>query len=385
MKFVLRIYSMVWLIVIILYSFSWSKFSIKLDNSLLIFLAITIIISFVLSLTIKKNHKVKIESINYHRFPLLTSIIIFLYAINFLYAGYIPLFGIISGYKDYVEFPGIPYLYSFLVPFSLFYYIYISYSYTIYKRKAILLQCLIILILFLLVFSRNLLICSIISSCYIFLSSKKMKKRTIGKKIFRYTLLLILIIIFLYIFGGLGNLRSGYSWNDSSYIEKLGKFTNFPKFLPKQFMWAYLYIITPLSNLNYNVINNNHISSFSRTLFTFIPEFIAKRINSNLIVTSENQTLLVATYFNAQTVFVESYYCFGILGCYFTYLIFLLYIFIFSFLIKKNMASETIPLAALAIFISLSFFYNVFYYMLTSMLVIFSMIYVITKKMKLHK
>ena len=55
----------------------------------------------------------------------------------------------------------------------------------------------------------------------------------------------------LYIFGIMGNARYGlWDSNDASMIMAVGKINDsFPDFIPKSYAWAYIYAISPLSNL----------------------------------------------------------------------------------------------------------------------------------------
>lgn len=142
-------------------------------------------------------------------------------------------------------------------------------------------------------------------------------------------------------------------------------------------MWGYLYIITPLANLNYNVLNAHHVMEVDRFIVCFIPEFISQRLVPELITTSVNQTLLIETYFNAQTTYVETYYSLGLLGCYINYFAFIILFFIYNKLFKKTMPHSVIPTTVLCIFFVLSFFYNVFFYMLPTMLIIYGLIHML--------
>ncbi len=371
MRFIFRMYSVIWMLVLILYFFNWSEFSFPLSPGLFVFITFSIITCLILSFCIKdiKVEKTKLNKNIYF----ITKLIILLYFINFIYAGYIPFFGIITGDNKYTEFPGIPVLYAFLVPFSLYIYI-VLISNFLYNTKNIkpLLYSFSLVFMFLLIFSRSMILLALLSMGYIFYRKNKKKIN------FKIILLLIIVAIFsTYLFGVLGNLRSGGRWNDSSYIEELGLFNRYPKFLPKQFMWAYLYIITPLSNLNFNVINSNHIFSFQHLAVSFVPEFISKRLFSSYIISSLDETLLVKTYFNAQTVYVESFYSVGILGCYLTFFVIIIIGLMFNYFLKKYRCKTIYVQTTYLIFVSLSFFYNVFFYMLTSFLIVIDVIYIL--------
>lgn len=372
MRIVYFTYFFVWTIVLLLYSLGWSEFCIPLDPKLLGFLLFSVIVSILLFLLSKSNKN--IYEMPPKKYKIVVFIILLLYIINFIYAGYIPFVGILLKKANYVEFPGIPMLYAMLVPFSLFYFFYLMYYFFMFRKVKYLKYAGLIFIFFLLIFSRNCLIVSAFGTLVIWLLVLKHKKKIhfTPKNI---VFLFLGSIILMYLFGCLGNVRSGYGWNDSSYIEKLGLFTKYPNWLPKQFMWGYIYIVSPLANLNYNVVNNCTNHDVMRFIFTFVPEFIIKRVSPEQIVYSLQDTMLIRTYFNAQTTYVESFYCLGILGCYITFGVFVFITNFFNYVMKKKKTTSIVSIACLTIFVALSFFYNVFFYMLSSMLVIYSFVY----------
>ena len=126
-----------------------------------------------------------------------------------------------------------------------------------------------------------------------------------------------------YCYGAIGNVRDGYKWNDNSHIERLGMYTNFPKFIPKQFMWTYSYLTTPLANLNYNVELNNNMNRFDGAVSELLPFAISKRIFDNKLF--EKEPKILRTYFNAVTGWCNMYMYYGIIGMYmlFAYMILL--------------------------------------------------------------
>ena len=371
-----KIYSYIWIVVIVLYLFGWSEFSLPLSPALAIFLVLSIAVSLILSRIIPKTKLKKLVK-PYRHIGSVTAIVLLLYFFNFLYAGYVPLIGIVTGSAHYQSFPGIPFLLPLTITFSIYYYFVLAYYYFSFHSKKYAIQALLILFCILLIYSRsNLLFCILGTGLeWLFLKPKNKRFK------FRHAIaILLLFIILVYMFGVLGNIRHGYAWNDCSYIEELGRFTRYPKWLSKQFMWGYLYIITPLANLNYNVIQSHHVMELDRFFVTLVPEFISNEFFPQLVTTSANETLLIKSYFNAQTTYVETYYSLGILGCYLNYIAFLILYFI-VYKVQKHCAKNSIlPIIALTIFFSLSFFYNVFYYTLPTMLIIWCILHMILPK-----
>lgn len=301
-------YGLIWSFVIVLYSFSWSDFNKKLDTGLLLFFMFTILFSFFIGYIRRKKFKYIPCKIKTHKHT--TTVLIALgFMLDFLYSRQIPFISIISGQSKYMDFTGIPVLHVFLVAIGQINCFYLFYKYLSLSNKKIknklLVDIIIIILMYLLLFSRQILIIIVIG-CLIILYSdlKYYKKISINKKSF--LAIISILILFLYLFGVLGNLRSGFAWNDCTWIKKIGKFNGkYPIFLPKEFMWAYLYITNPLSNLSNALITN--ASSSVNIFYYLIPEFVSKRIGGptyDFWSTSERFNL-IADYLNATTGFAD--------------------------------------------------------------------------------
>ena len=377
MGIIFKLYSWIWLLILFLYSLHWSEFSQPLDVSLLVFLLITITISFIIG-KLLKPYKIKRINLPSSHSKMITYALIFGFILNFAYAKYIPFLSLMIGNYSYVEFEGIPTLFPFLYTFSLFYYYCLIYYFSISRKKQYLRQAILLLIVFLSFFNRSLLVFAFLGTVLIMIFSYK---RSIKQKIkLNYrNILIIVIIVFIvcYLFGVLGNIRVGLSWNDCSYIERLGMYTNYPEWLPKQFMWVYSYLISPLANLNNNIIHNNCDNNIYNLILSFIPEFISKRLFPSFAIESATYTFLIRTYFNAQTGFINFYYSYGIAGCYFCYFILMSIVILIYYICKKVKYFNPLIIVILGIFITMTFFYNVFYYTLTSLLLIWCVFYVL--------
>lgn len=377
MSFPLRIYAAIWIVVLMFYCFGWSEFSMSMEPELLVFILFTVIVSLVISYFCKNEKYAKIKKPS-NKTGIITVVLIACFFLNFLYGGYIPLFGIASGRNEYQSYPGIKGLLPFCISFSMYYYFVLVYHYFSFKKKRYIFEALGIILCFLLMYSRSSILYCILGTVVEWLLLKK-NLRSIR---FIYVIIaFVLAIIAIWLFGVLGNIRSGYAWNDCSYIEMLGKFKNYPNWLSKQFMWGYLYIITPLANLNYNVAQAHHVMEFDRFLVCLVPEFISNRFFADLVTTSENQTLLIESYFNAQSTYVETYYSLGIIGCYLNYFAFLILLTIVNKIRKICTPFSVVPSTVLTIFFTLSFFYNVFYYTLPTMIVAWCVLHMICKRM----
>lgn len=269
----LYLYGIVWSITLILYSFGWSDYCIPLATEIKVFLIISIAISFILGYIFRKKFIFK----RIDKFPKRTSIItigVVLFAfLEYIVCHQIPLIGIITGSNAYTSFDGIPTLHVINSTIASFYSQYLFYLFLCFKNKKKLLIEYASLLIFvhLFEFNRGGLLISVFISAILYFSS-------IAHKIkFKHILFgTVFLIVVLYIFGGLGNIRETGSWN-ADYLGIYGGFNSkFPSWLPNQFKWPYLYMVCSLWNLTY-ILNQISID-FVGFVSTFLPDFITKRI-----------------------------------------------------------------------------------------------------------
>lgn len=380
-------YSAIWTFILILYSFNISEYNIKLDSKLLTFFAITISISFVLGMIFRKNFKFTYSSNIPKNIKKKVFAIVIGYIIEFIYSGYIPLISIaFTNTAIYEEFPGIPIFHVILNGITSFYAIKIFY-YAICnkeKRKEMLKLYIILISMFLLMYYRSMIVINLFMALLLTIEYLRNNKKI---KIKHYVMTGIFLLLICYAYGGIGNVRDGYKWNDNSYIEELGLYTTFPKFIPKQYMWTYSYLTTPLSNLNYNIKNNEVNDNPIVLLSNIIPDFITKRLD---IVNTNNEPMLIRTYFNATTGWTSIYLCSGIEGMYliYFYLVFLTIVILYNCQEKEKKGykeNNTIILAILNIIVIFFFFYNTLAYVGTSLMFYICLIALLCQGIKLKK
>lgn len=122
-----------------------------------------------------------------------------------------------------------------------------------------------------------------------------------------YIISFSLILIIIFIFGYIGDLRSGRD----HIIALAAPVFDYPDWLPSAIIWVYIYISTPLNNLNYNI---ETIPSYLplETASTFIPSF-AREYFLNL-VGSKNNWDLAHESFNVSSILQSFIVDFGIMG-----------------------------------------------------------------------
>lgn len=308
-------YGIIWTVVLVLNSFGWSDLSEPLDPLLFIFFVISIMLSFTLGCIFQSYYKIEkdqeiLTAVNNrfakkNNYVISTIFFICLYSLNFIYARDVPLISsLLFDSVSYIDFQGIPTLGVFITTATEVYGVTLIYQFVRHMSFQLGWQVLSIVALYLLQLNRNALMLFTIAFIIFYLCCHKVKVKTlIGAG--------VLGMVVLFLIGVLGNVRQLSEWNDSSYISQLAVINDkYPFWLPKQYIWAYIYIVSPIVNLNYNVVNHLYEVDSTNLAITFIPDFIQKRISPDY----SPQIILVRRYFNVSTVYASCYKYGGILG-----------------------------------------------------------------------
>lgn len=322
----------IWLVVIIIYNLKWSDWYPPLTTELSLFLYVTSLFSIFIGILTTKAKCYVYKEFNTH-FKDITFVkksIIVLYillCIEFIACKQIPIFSILflrGNYGAYQEF-GLPIIHVLIVSGFIFIYAFSIYYYinekNIIYRKKIRLYILLCIICGILIVNRALLMHMFCIFLFIFLMSKK--------NIISYVIKLGIISIgILFLFGIIGNIRNSDTLEaGKQYILQVGNAST--KFreskIPVEFFWGYLYISSPLSNVQYTINHNENHTSIDN-LFPFIinnllPQMISKRIG----LESKGDGLLINENLNVGSVYLEAYAEMGWIG------IWIMYIFTFPF------------------------------------------------------
>ena len=131
------------------------------------------------------------------------------------------------------------------------------------------------------------------------------------------------VILFGALFGSLGELRSNNNVNfnraeslDVSIIRHLARPTSAfdATGIPDQFLWIYIYIVSPLGNLQ-ELGNKPHTGKVQDALLaTFVPELILKR---TVGLEEKDKSHLVTDFFNTSTGYAPIFTAAGTVGLYF--------------------------------------------------------------------
>ena len=360
-------FSLVWIFVLFIHSFNFLPAYPETSTKMYIFLITIILISIFLAFLFNSLFLKKLKVININSKPIWI-IIAISYAIlifEALYSKTVPLISAFSAQTTYMDF-GVPILSGFM--YSFFIFISMICSLKLVYGKGNKWPNFFALLLsygrFVIVFSRGgLIICLAITIIIYFTKSK-----------FNWVSILVLLILFvlgLYFFNVLGNIRMGYSSNDSSYLLKISKF-NKDYYWLSNFSWGIAYIDSPLGNLLYNEANVAPLNSldglFSQLLTSVVSERLYPDYSSGLYLVVPNLTV--------STMFAGGYKYYGYFGMTIVYLNMVAIIFISCALCKKNNFALIGCASILTILTATSFFDNMFYTSGNSFALIYLIIYI---------
>jgi hypothetical protein len=268
-------------LVFVIYQLGWSHLYPTLSYSLYIFFAVTFIIALILGYIFQKNKYIGFQTLrdNLDLRALLFIVVIWVgHCIEFLYFKEIPLFSLLFGKDviDYREF-GIKSFHVFLISFNSFTIVYLFHYYISTKKRKILYYFILALIPSILIINRGMFLIGAISSLFVYLLSL-----TKFLKIKQLMGLSLGVIIILFCFGYIGNLRSGHG--DPNYIPSESKATKqfMKSSIPKEYYWTYLYGASPIANFQNNINKTSDVdyNFFSLILYETFPDVVSKRIGA---------------------------------------------------------------------------------------------------------
>lgn len=195
------------------------------------------------------------------------------------------------------------------------------------------------------------------------------------KKIIFYTMSLLFL---LYIFGLAGNKRHYKISSDSSYILTISLATPFfrESFIPKEFIWGYIYITTPIKNLEYNFEDNKDKTLTKKYWINcFVPDFLKKRLSFNF----KSKPKLIYPNFTADTGYMQALINGGKIGIYFFYSLYMIIIILYIKIISKS-KYYIVAICILQMINILIFYANMFTFSGASFSLVYPVIFYLLKK-----
>jgi hypothetical protein len=351
------VYIITFTIALLVYGLQWSTRYPPLKMDIKIFLFSTFFISAILGLIIDRWSVIQFYNSSRSTNPLKTTVIIFvLYFLEIIYSGNIPIVEVLVKGKDLsdVNF-GIPTFHTLLFTFSGYYLVKLFYDFLNTKEKKHLLYLLINLIPAVLVLNRIVFVITIIASFFLIILYIK----RIGLRTLAISILFILGLLFIY--GWVGNLRSFKGNKEALLYSTYCKESVIKGKIPNEYYWTYLYVASPLGNLQNTVDKFILIDkSLSDLIITqFFPDFISKRIEIFHKI-EKKEPLLIIPAMNVSTFYAASYLYYGWFGMVVLFSFFILSTFFYLIILSKSKEHLTVGVSLLLTLIALLFFDNMY-------------------------
>lgn len=348
-------YSATFLLALFLSELNWTALYPEASSSTVYFFLISSFLCIVLAYVFRKRC-VYLEIISPIRFyPQIKKYIyltFILLAIECLYHRTIPILGYFTGSVDaglYKEF-GIPFLHVIVVNSIMFIFYISSYCYfSIGGFKNKYLKITLLLLFSPLIFMNRAMVMYMVFALFLLymMSRKSMIK----------SLMTIIPsgLLIMYLFGLTGNMRNGDYTGE--YIMSVGGATDKFKesFIPKEFFWAYVYLSTPLGNLQ-NVINEKRIFKEEESgpgnvfIIDILPQFISKRLE---VKSADASKYLVVEHLTVGTTYFGAYLNWGWGGM---WMVFAALIFYASFMLLKIPIDSLVHVPLLCVLCTMFFF-----------------------------
>ncbi len=370
-------YSIIYSIVLLVYLFPFSNLFPELSFPFFVYFLITIIISCVFGKKINYHCEKKTvvnESKLLKKCNTILIINLLFLIIDFAYIGKVPLLSpSVEGFRDY---EGIPFFGALFTNLFLFISTLSIYGYFKTKNRKYMICWLFSFVPGVLLFSRALIVLQVLSATllYGYFYRNKMHKSKLLK-------LFICALIFLFSFGFAGNIRINQEilkYNDESIIangtnseaiKKIGLATRTfeESIIPDEYFWSYIYIASPLANLQ-NILDCSQMYDFDfddvfQVVFMqMLPDVISKKINGELHVVNLEETPLLNPLLTVSTFYAKAALSMGYFGMIFMYVYMTLIIYVYYRLLRFFKCSTVLGMAVLSPIVYLSMFDNIFIY-----------------------
>ena len=325
-----------WIIVLVTYELHWSSLFPKLNTEVRLFFYGAVLLCAILFLSSKPlEFKFEIDEDRTNSilrtciYICITCVVIGIY-----FTGSFPLLSFLLGTYSYHsgDDNALPFVHIIMFTLS---HICVCISFLMYKVTKQIAYLKYLFLFFLpsiLYISRSNLIFDLMYCIMIGLSLTKLNFKYLFKRVI---LICISIFAFLFLFGIVGELRSGDSNQSDSWIELLTEPTNEFKEtgLSPMFLWGYAYVASPLANFQYaeNNKQNTTLDDYDVLYYHFLPNFISKRLFPSYKPKSE----LIVRYFTVSTVFADPFLHLGWIGVFYSFFG-MLCIILLLYIMKKN-------------------------------------------------
>lgn len=373
------VYIIAFIIPFVVYSLGWSTLYPQLTGKLFLFYLFTFSVCMMLGVLMQR-----VRPFHYKKVPEASSnlwIIVFmfsLYLVEIIYSRSIPLVAVLTGTFDYETYSfGIPVVHTFLISFNTFYCIYVFHQYISSGERRLLGLFLLSASPFLILMSRSSILHILLGIFFVFLFSRKSISAGLVAKSAGSVLLV------LYLFGVLGDIRTGM--NDPTYIPRSSgaKEEFLESKVPTQFYWSYLYIASPVANLqnniNYTKVPEGGFKDL--VLNECLPSFLTKFI----VPQEEREFYQINPFLNVGTIYVFSFSYLRWYGIFFMFFYFLALINFYYYILIKSDTWSVTGLAILCNVIIFANFHNTVSYSVISLQLLYPLLFSAIKYLKAKK
>jgi len=283
-----------------------------------------------------------------HNSSLACFLLYIFFCLEFIINNGVPLlmYDILDLNYDYTQF-GIKTLHPLILTFTSFYTVLLFHRYISTKSRKLLIQVILLSLYPILIMNRGAFFLNLTSMLMVYLLS--LKHIDLRKTLF----LFILILIAFYLFGAFGDFRTGGVNILLSSFEPSDAFIS--SNIPNEFLWPYLYITSPLGNLqetiNYGISQSGDV--FSYILNAIVPDFISKNLDFQPAVISR-----IAPFLTVGGIYSSSYVVMGYIGMVFTFVSLVIFILLYLFFLPRNTPYTTSAVAILGTLIVFNTFDN---------------------------
>jgi hypothetical protein len=258
--------------VLAVYQLGWSEIYPALSFDLLIFFGLTFLVSALLARGVSRTVR-QTKEYQPGQLPKYTLLLLLVcFAADIIYTGGIPLIMVIDRQFDYAgQDLGVPHLHVFTVTFASAFSTIRFADYLYSKRLRYLAEAILPLVYFILIFYRGPILICVVSWVFVFV----IQRDRIG--LLRGSVVAILFLVILHLFGVFGNLREG-----EGAIEALGRPTAAfrDSAIPRTYFWTYIYLTSPMANLQLAVDTTTPEGGRAAEFVVseMLPDFVSKRI-----------------------------------------------------------------------------------------------------------
>lgn len=345
-------------LIILFYQLGWSTLYPPLSIEVIIFFAVSFLVSLYLGAVIDKYKPINFVNIEESLSTRILIGIYFLFILEFIHNRGIPLLLVFtdSGYK-YNEF-GIKTLHPILATFTSFYSVYIFHVFLSTRNKKYLVFLFLLLLLPILYFDRGAFFIVLTSMLFVYLMSvRKIRIKILG-------IILVSVIFLFYLFGVLGNYRVTRTPSNDYFLEISDASEKFiDSKIPKEFMWSYIYISSPLANLQSNITKEAHQKKQVKNFIVteLLPDFLSKRI-APLIHAERAELKNISPFLTVGTIYARSYVLLGWAGIIIMFIFCSAFVFSYIILLRKNSIYYVTGISILCTFVIYNSFTNMIYF-----------------------